>query len=245
MNKFLSKNKGKKEDLTTNFPVYERINFLKYFKNNGYVKKVLCLYKDTRTNSDVVYYNDRDRTNIPCIDKDVFIISNYNHANNVDTYTLVQVDFSLPEKYKIIMSESASRGESYGHPKSKLYEYIRENNLVEIKDKPEVKSPQIDFGYGKIVLEILEGLFISNSYTDNYDKKQLFDLILNNVELSKQFLESAKSIESKRTMKIRVKNRLSYYYLDIIFEVINKDKISISDAIYTVKRCQENYYYNI
>lgn len=221
---------------------YERINFFKDFKNNGYTKRVLCLYEDLMLNSDVVYFNDRDMTEIPCIDKDVFIISNYNHKINVNTYTLVQVDFSIPIKYKILMSENTK--DSSSNPKYLIYKYIRENKLVEIKNEPEIKNPQIDFGYGEIIIEVLEGLNKSTNKGYQYDKNKLFDSILDNVTLSKSFIESADSINDERTMCIRTKNR-AMQYLDIIFNVCNKDLITIDEALEAGKKCQENYHYNI
>lgn len=42
----------------SNFIKYERVNFFKDFKINGYVKKVLYLYKDPNINPDVVYFNN-------------------------------------------------------------------------------------------------------------------------------------------------------------------------------------------
>lgn len=54
---------------------YERVNFFNYFKNNGYVKKILTMYED-ESPADAVFYNDRRaKTEIPCIDKEIFMNS--------------------------------------------------------------------------------------------------------------------------------------------------------------------------
>lgn len=236
-------NKSKQEDVripATNR--YERINFLKDFKNNGYTKKVICLYKNPDINSDVVYYNDREMTSIPCINNDILILSNYDHKNHINTYTLIQVDFSLYCKYKIIMSEVDT--EFTYAAKLKLYKYIRENNLVEIKDNPEIKSPQIDFGYGTIIIEVLEGLLVSNIGNKKYTNNELSKMILENVELSKEFNKASDSINDKRVMKIRVRNRVDKY-IRIIFTLSGSCELSLIDAIHNGKKGQENYYYNL
>lgn len=239
---FKKKNVEQAEILKLNPIHYERINFFKDFKNNGYVKKVLCLYEDCRYNADVTYFNDRDKTDIPCIDKEIFIISNYDHENKINTYTLVQMDFSIPIKYKILMSESLEDNST--NSKHEIYKYIRENKLVEIKDKPVMKNPQIDFGYGSIIIEILENLNKSSKENIKYKKDELFELILKNVRLSKSFIKSTDSMKHENTMNVRVKNR-AMYYLDIIFDNCNEEVLTIYEVFKSGRKYQENYYYNI
>lgn len=189
-----------------------------------------------------MYFNDRSRTEVPCIDNEIFIISNYDHENKINTYTLVQIDFSIPIKFKILMSQNSE--DCHTNPKYEIYKYIRENKLVKIKDKPEMKRPQIDFGYGSIILEVLEILKISNEENKNYTKKEFYDLILENVKFSESYKESADSIQDEKTMYLRVKNR-AMDYLDIIFDGYHKGSITIYQAFAIGKRYQENYYYNI
>lgn len=230
------------EQLKANPIHYERINFFKDFKNNGYVKKVLCLYED---NSDVIYFNDRDRTEIPCIDKEIFIISNYDHEKMIDTYTLIQTDFSIPINYKILMVENSEDCHTnFTNPKYEIYKYIRENKLVEIKDKPIMKKPQIDFGYGSIIVEILGSLKTATKENKEYAKNEFYDLILKNVNLSEEYKKGVDRIKNERTIFIRVKNR-AMMYLDIIFNGYDKDTITINEAFSIGKKYQDNYYYNI
>ncbi|APR02626.1 hypothetical protein CLQ_13918 (plasmid) [Clostridium botulinum Af84] len=129
------------------------------------------------------------------------------------------------------------------NPKYEIYEYIRNNNLVEIKDKPEIKQPQIDFGYGKIIIEVLDSLNKANKENKIYNKDELFHLILENIKLSKSFIKSFDSTEEERIMNIRVKHR-AMYYLDIIFGNCN-NYLTICKALGKGKEYQENYYYNI
>lgn len=224
---------------------YERMNFFHYFKNNGYVKKVLCLYKDTQINADVVYYNDRDMTEISCTDKEVFIISNYDHEKSINTYTLVQTDFTVPINFRVIMIENSEDCRiNFTDPKYEIYKYIREHNLVEIKNKPIMKKPQIDFGYGSILVEILENLKTVIKENRTYNKNELYNLILENVNLSELYKEDINSVKDERTMLIRVKYRVMIY-LDIIFNGYDKDVITIHEALAIGKKYQENYYYNV
>nr|WP_032072503.1 hypothetical protein [Clostridium botulinum]BAP25763.1 hypothetical protein [Clostridium botulinum] len=248
LNLFFQNKTIKKEEPLKIKPIhYQRINFFKYFKNNGYVKKILCLYEDVRCIPDVAYFNysnDRATTDIPCIDKEIFIISNYDNENGIRTYTLVQTDFSIPIKYKVLMIKNSKDCDvNLTNPKYEIYEYIRNNNLVEIKDKPEIKQPQIDFGYGKIIIEVLDSLNKANKENKIYNKDELFHLILENIKLSKSFIKSFDSTEEERIMNIRVKHRVMYY-LDIIFGNCN-NYLTICKALGKGKEYQENYYYNI
>jgi len=245
MKKFLNRkhNTNKTEVLILNTIHYERVNFFKDFKNNGYVKRVLCLYSNVTINSDVVYFNDRNKTEIPCIDNEIFIISNYDHEKKVNTYVLVQTDFSIPLKYKILMTKKSDNIIDR-NPKFEIYKYIRENNLVEIKDNPEIKKPQIDDGYGNIFVEVLESLNDSIKEKNKYNKDDLNDIILQNLKSSKSFMKSADSVEHERIMNIRTKHRV-FDYLDIIFHFNGQDILSIQEALIIGKEYQKNYYYNI
>ncbi|BAO05101.1 hypothetical protein CF067_17025 [Clostridium sporogenes] len=245
---FKKKNVEQGEPLKINPIHYERINFFKDFKNNGYVKKVICIYEDVRCLPDVTYFNysnDRATTDISCIDKQIFIISDYDNENNTRTYTLVQTDFSIPIKYKVLMIKNSKDCDvNRTNPKYEIYKYIRNNNLVEIKDKPKIKQPQIDFGYGKIIIEVLEHLGTSNRESKIYNKNELFDLVLKNIGSSQYFMKCVDSIKDEETMNLRVKNR-AMYYLNIIFDNCNKNTITIYEALSNGIKCQENYYYNI
>ena len=66
INIFKKKNIEQEEPLR-NIIHFERINFLNKFKNNGYVKKIICLYEDNTLNEDGVYFNDRDMTEVACM----------------------------------------------------------------------------------------------------------------------------------------------------------------------------------
>lgn len=97
----------------------------------------------------------------------------------------------------------------------------------------------IDFGYGSIVVEIIENLEILIKEIKRYKEKDLFDLILENVESSKLYIDN--SID-KETMTLRFKNRLMKY-LDIIYGT--SDELTISEALFNAKNYQENYLYNL
>lgn len=235
---FKKKNEEQGTTLESNPLKYKRINFFNDFKNIGYVQKVICMYEDVTSIPDTVYFNysnDRATTDIPCIDKEIFIISDYNKENGVHTYTLVQIDFSMPIKYKVLISKDSATG---------LYKYIRENRLVEIKDNPAIKQPQIDFGYGKIVIEILDTLDTSDKNIKKYNETELFALILQNVKSSKYFMECTEDGNYEKIMYLRVKNK-AMHYLDIIFDNCNKDILTINEALNYGKKYQNNYYYNI
>lgn len=220
-------------------PHYERINFLRDFKNNGYVKKVLCLYEGNSF-VDVVYYNDREITEIPCLDKEIFIIANYD--NRVNTYTLVQMDFSIPLNYKILMIKDTRE---HLYPLKELYKYIRKEKLVEIKKGvPSIKQPQIDFCYGDMLIEVLEHLDLLNQAELLYHENELNELILKNVRLSKKFTEHENEFERKEIANIRFNNRV-IVYINLIYYQCEKEKLTISEVLKYVKKYQRNYYYNL
>lgn len=126
--------------------------------------------------------------------------------------------------------------------KYEIYNYIKENNLVEIKESPISKEPQIDFGYGSIIVEVLQNLNESIKENKKYDKNELFKLILKNVSSSKSFIKNLETLKNKEVMTLRVKNR-AMYYLDIIFG--DNETLSIYDAFNKCIKYQENYYYNV
>lgn len=223
---------------------YERINFFYYFKNNGCVMKVLCLYEDVEIKSDVVYFKNIDKTEIPCINKEIFIILNHK-KNNIDTYTLIQTDFTIPIKFRVLMVKNSEEQylNGFNNPKD-IYEYIRKNKLVEIKDKPAMKSPQIDFGYGSVIIEILESLKTDIKGNKEYNKDQFYDLILENVNLSEKYKKCIVNIEDEETMFGRIKFR-AIKYINIIFNGYEKDIITIYEAFNIAQKYQENYYYNV
>jgi len=237
---------------------YERINFLNTFKHNGYTKRILNVYDyKCHTASDVVYFNNRAMTDIACTDKELFILSNYDHDININTYTLVQTDFSLPDKLKILMVQSEN---GFDHPdgsskggKHLLYKYLEENQMLETKSLP-IKSPQIDDGYGTIMLEIFEALKENGA---KYSKEELLALLLENANLSKKFLKAVKSANDadcvgkrigfdsdyERSMLIRTENR-SGNFLEIIFANHEVEKLTIEEVCMYTKEYQENYIYN-
>lgn len=217
---------------------YERINFRKDFKNNGYVKKVLCLYRHQI--SDVVYYNDRDTTEVPCIDKEIFIISNYNTLNS---YTLVQIDFSIPLKYRVLMKKDSSESEN---PKGELYKYIRKHKLVEIRNKfPEEKQPQIDFDHGTMLIEVLEYLLSKESVQDTkYHENILVSSVVNNRRYSIKYSNYENQFEYKKTGYIRFENRVKFF-MSKIYNYSEKSELTIQEVLKISRKFQENYYYNI
>lgn len=229
-----------------NTPIhYERINILKDFKNNGYVKKVLSLYYEG--GSDDVYYTDRETTEIPCIDKEILIISDYN--DGVNTYTLVQIDFSLPKKYRKLMSCKYKQNNSMSLKfslKRKIYEYIRKNRLVELRFRESInKQPQIDLGYGTMLLEILESISkIDESQNTFYSETDFIELIANNLLLSKSLVELGETFDEKETIKFRFNNRLETY-THLVFINSNKEKLTLKCILDKVKLYQNNYYYNL
>ncbi|MFJ8528462.1 hypothetical protein [Bacillus sp. NPDC094106] len=230
-------NMYKNEEKTINH--YERINFLKDFRNNGYVKKVLCVYEDVFY-GDVVYYNNREKTDIPCIENDIFILSNY--KDGINTYTLVQIDFSIPSKYKILLQKDSKE---VTHPKEELYEYIKMNHLVETKDKPTAKKPQIDLSYGSIFVDVLMNL--NESHNDKllrYNQENLFELIQDNAHLSNKYKKFESEFDNERTPKIRFDSR-ALNYIQIIFDNCNKEELTINELLIYALTYQENYYYNL
>lgn len=242
----MTKNEKRREIVETVTSIhYERINFRVDFKNKGYVKKVLSLYEregSGRTPNhfpdiDVVYYNNREQTNVPCLDKEILIISNYNEG--INTYTLVQTDFSIPTKYKILLIKN---NRECSCPKGDLFNYIRDCKLVEIKkERPLAKQPQIDDGYGSILVEILESL---NPKEVFYHENKLNELIMENASLSNMFLEFEREFKHRETASIRLNNRVRTH-VNLIYSHSDKEELTIKEVLQLAKKYQENYYYNI
>lgn len=239
-------NRKKEMNLLSAQNKYERINFRKTFMNKGYVKKILCLYDNEA--SDVVYFNEREMTNVPCIDKDIFIISdccnedmNFHPINPIRSYTLVQIDFSTPCYYKVLMVKNSIESND---PKGDVYKYIRDNNLVEIKkESRNAKHPQIDFGYGNILVEILTNLRDKTKTVSIYSEKELNDLIYENRRYSPMYIEEEKHL-SEYTSQIRLKNHVAHY-LRMVYEDHQMDSLHLQSVLTCVKKFQTNYYYNL
>lgn len=234
----------KRKEVVANAPIrYERINFRKDFKNNSYVKKILCLYerdiettRNLASERDVLYYNDRTQTEIPCIDKEILIISDFQNGSR---YILVQTDFSLPNKYKILMIKNSKE---CSNPKDDLFNYIRKEKLVEIKEeRPEKKQPQIDNGYGNILMEVLESL---NMYEETLDEDRLNNLIMENKHLSNRFVAFEKELNSKVASDSRFGNH-SRGFVRLIYAHSSKKELTIKEVLLIARQFQTNYYYNL
>lgn len=226
---------------------YERVNFLKEFEIiNGYVMKVLCLYEESNL-EDGVYFNKREITDIPCIDKEIFILGSYN--DNFNTYTLLQIDFSMPSNYKILMSLSIEKeiGSKRVNSKKELFDYIRDYNLVEIRSgKPEKKQPQIEPLWGSLLIETIKRLQeLSQSEVEvsyHYDKME--QLIMDNAPYSDIYKNYESQFESNRTATIRLRNRITSS-LGKVFICSGKDSLTYKELFEIIDKCQENYHYNL
>lgn len=226
---------------------YERVNFLKEFEIiNGYVMKVLCLYEESNL-EDCVYFNKREITDIPCIDKEVFILGSYN--DNFNTYTLLQIDFSMPSNYKILMSLSIEKevASKKVNSKKELFDYIRDYNLVEIRSgKPEKKQPQIEPLWGSLLIETIERLQeLSQSEVEvSYPYDKMEQLIMDNAPYSDIYKNYESQFESNRTATIRLRNRITSS-LGRVFICSGKDSLTYKEMFKIIDKCQENYHYNL
>lgn len=97
-----------------NKPVY--INFHKDFKNTGYVRKIhtiqrkKCITGDTFHIGSSTFFIKDERTHIPCYDKDILVLSDYftdSYMTFHNKLILIECDFSLPKKYKILCIKEA------------------------------------------------------------------------------------------------------------------------------------------
>lgn len=230
----------------SNAPIhYERVNFLNEFEvSNGYVMKVLCIYEESNF-EDGVYYNNREIADIPCVDKEIFIVSNYN--DNFNTYILLQIDFSMPSNYKILMSLSIEKEMARKKVNSKkvLLEYLRDENLVEIlSGKPKKKAPQIEPLWGSLLIEIIERLqkLCHSEVSYQYDKME--QLILDNAPYSDIYKNYESQFESNHTATIRLRNRITHS-LGRVFIFSEKDLLTYKEMLEIIDKCQENYHYNL
>lgn len=230
---------------------YETINFFNDFRHNGYVLKVLSISKFGHIRG--FYYNDRAMTEVPCIDDEIFIISNHNHENKINTYTLIQIDFSIDKKYKILLQKDTNdiKNTENHSPKKLLEKYILENGLVEVTVIPP-KGFQIEDGMGNVLQEVFENLLADKRM---YTEKELFQILLNNIDLSKTYQDKVKVEKERKKDKIyaskddlashRRIRAMSRITLDMIFDIDKPNKMTIEYVLMWLKRGKENYHYNI
>lgn len=193
---------------------YERINFAKFFRNNGYVKKILYVYNEE---VDGVYYNNKEKREIPCCDGEVFITSHSSYEEKKSIYNLVRVDFSIPKKLCVLMSSN---------DKTDLFECIKREKLVEIKEKNELEYKDILGGYEEIFLEILDELIKKDEEKNKtYNQDEIVELIVDNTNLSTEIKKYSEDEELRMTLKIRIKNRAKLF-TEHIFEQIMNFKIN-------------------
>lgn len=220
---------------------YERINFLKEFKNNGHVEKVLSLIETKHKpyfECDVFNYDDRERTEIPCIDKEVFIVCDF--TNGVNTYTLVQVDFSISSKLKVLTVSDSKKSKN---PKAEMYKFMAKNGLVHVKTGGmPTKKPQIDQSFGTMFIQVLEGLIKKEN--KSYQQEELLQLLLNNTSLSVDYVKVSAHFDSKEMFKQRFEQR-SIKYLDLIYSNAKSDVIALYEILNLAKEYKKNYDYNL
>lgn len=220
---------------------YERINFFKEFNNTGQVEKVLSLIETKYKpyfECDVFNYDDRERTEIPCVDKEVFIVCDF--ANGVNTYTLVQVDFSISSKLKILTVSDSKKSKN---PKEEIYKFMAKNGLVQVKTEGMYsKKPQIDKGFGSMFIQILEGLIKKEN--KGYQQEELLQLLLDNTSLSVDYGKVSAHFGSKEMFKQRFEQR-SIKYLELIYSNAKSDVVALSEVINLAKEYKKNYDYNL
>lgn len=219
---------------------YERINFLKEFNNKGHVEKVLSLTETKRKpyfECDVFNYEDRERTEIPCINNEVFIVCDYTNGTNI--YSLVQVDFSISSKLKVLMVSDSKKSKN---PKADLYKYMDENGMVQIKVGESSKKPQIDQSFGDMFIEVLEGLIKKENR--GYQQEELLKLLLDNTSLSANYVKVSAHFGSQGMFKERFKQR-SDKYLDLIYSNAKSGVITLYEVLNLAKEYKKNYDYNL
>lgn len=224
------------------YPIYEIINFYHDFKNNGYVRKFLYFFQDQGTvpGTRSEYYNNREMTEVPCVDGDIIVVSHYELT--VNTYTLIKMDFSKKKKYQVLKTLVRKKHEQVG-----FESYILANNLIEVKSRPEEKKqPHIDFGYGQMTLEIIEYLTTASSEHLPVNKKLAELLIKKNTFRSDSLEKSIVTMgePSREGELIRFKHRTSFI-LDTLFDDDEEVAYSFAELLATGKQYQQNYKENI
>ena len=111
---------------------YELLNLYFEFKNNGLIRKVL-------KNGDYEIFKDKERTRIPCLENDYFIISDIiEHTKTkekIEFCTLIKIDYNKDKKYKNIFEcdSLSAKNNGYKNPLDMIENYIKINAAENIE----------------------------------------------------------------------------------------------------------------
>lgn len=135
--KNISKKQFKNKETINNTQKY--LNFLKHFKITGYVRKVESIEITNQGDFNIAkskFYTKGQRSQVPCSNGDIFILSDYftdNHLVFNNRFTVVQCDFSSQNNFKVLYTkEYPINSLSIAQLESILAKFIYDNCHIDI-----------------------------------------------------------------------------------------------------------------